>query len=80
VPGADQRRIGRRQQRVHRPLPAARHIRRTPADFGGNLAQGISIAIAGVACLLPCLFMISLVVWAIRKSWRRRRRAHISGK
>jgi hypothetical protein len=63
----------------HRPFWAP--IRRALADFGGNLAQGISIAIASVAYLLPWLFMIAVVAWVVRRLWRRwRGRANVSGK
>jgi len=63
----------------HRPFWAP--IRRALADFGGNLAQGISIAIAGVAYLLPWSFLIAVVAWVVRRLWRRRRgRANASGK
>jgi predicted small lipoprotein YifL len=56
-------------------------IRRSLAEFGGNLAQGISIAIAGVAYLLPWLFLIAVVAWVVRRLWRwRRGRANVSGK
>jgi hypothetical protein len=54
----------------HRPFLAP--IKRALADFGGNLAQGISIAISGVAYLLPWLFMIALAGWVVRRLWRRR--------
>jgi Na+-transporting methylmalonyl-CoA/oxaloacetate decarboxylase gamma subunit len=51
------------------------------AGFGSNLSQGISIAIAGVAYLLPWLVMIAIVTWVVRRLWRRRRgRANASGK
>jgi hypothetical protein len=63
----------------HRPFWTP--IRQALADFGGNLAQGISIAIASVAYLLPWLLMIAVVAWAVRRLWRRRRgRANVSGK
>jgi hypothetical protein len=63
----------------HRPFWAP--IRRSLAGFGSNLSQGISIAIAGVAYLLPWLVMIAIVTWVVRRLWRRRRgRAHASGK
>jgi hypothetical protein len=63
----------------HRPFWAP--IRRSLAEFGSNLSQGISIAIAGVAYLLPWLLMIAVLVWIIRRLWRRRRgRANASGK
>jgi len=56
-------------------------IKRSLADFGGNLAQGISVAISGVAYLLPWLVMIALAAWIARRLWRRRRgRANPSGK
>jgi hypothetical protein len=59
--------------RSDRQRPFWTPIRRALADFGNNLAQGISIAIAGLAYLLPWLFVISLVAWAARSLWRRRR-------
>ena len=63
----------------HRPFWTP--IRRSLADFGGNLSQGISIAISGVAYLLPWLLIIAVLVWIIRRLWRRRRgRANASGK
>lgn len=63
----------------HRPFWAP--IRRSLAEFGSNLSQGISIAIAGVAYLLPWLVMIAIVTWVVRRLWRRRRgRANASGK
>jgi len=48
-------------------------INRALADFGSNLAQGISIAISGLAYLLPWLFVLALAIWAGRRLWRRRR-------
>jgi hypothetical protein len=63
----------------HRPFWAP--IRRSLAEFGSNLSQGISIAIAGVAYLLPWLVMIAILTWVVRRLWRRRRgRANASGK
>jgi hypothetical protein len=56
-------------------------IRRALSEFSGNLAQGISVAIAGVAYLLPWLLIIAIVAWVVRRLWRRRRgRANASGK
>lgn len=43
------------------------------ADFGGNLSQGISSVISGVAYLLPWLVLILFGVWGSRKLWRRSR-------
>lgn len=43
------------------------------ADFGGNLSQGISSAISGVAYLLPWVVLILFGVWGGRKLWRRSR-------
>jgi len=48
-------------------------IGRASKEFGGDLAKGISIAIAGVAYLLPWVFILSIAAWAVRKLWRRRR-------
>ena len=48
-------------------------INRASKEFGGDLAKGISIAIAGVAYLLPWLVMIAIATWAVRTLWRRRR-------
>lgn len=48
-------------------------VKRAFADFGKNLSQGISIAISGVAYLLPWLLILLLAAWAGRKLWRRRR-------
>ena len=43
------------------------------ADFGRNLAQGISSAITGLAFLIPWLIMLAAFGWAARKLWRRRK-------
>ncbi len=40
-------------------------------DFGGNLSQGISSAISGIAYLLPWLVLILFGVWGCRKLWLR---------
>ena len=48
-------------------------IGRASTEFGGDLAKGISIAIAGVAYLLPWVFILSVAGWAVRALWRRRR-------
>jgi len=61
--------------RTGRQRPFWTPVRRALADFGGNLAQGISIAIAGLAYLLPWLCMLALAGWAARGLWRRRRSA-----
>ena len=48
-------------------------IRKAVADFGGKLADGISIAISALAYMLPWLFMGALAAWGVRTLWRRRR-------
>lgn len=48
-------------------------IGRASREFGGDLAKGISIAISGVAYLLPWVFMLSIATWAMRTLWRKRR-------
>ncbi len=54
----------------HRPFwsPIAQALE----DFGGNLAQGISTAISGLAYLIPWLLMLVAVGWAMLRLWRRR--------
>lgn len=42
------------------------------SDFGTNLSQGISTAITGIAYLLPWGLVLLVLVWALRKLWRRR--------
>lgn len=41
------------------------------SDFGGNLSQGISIVITGIAFLIPWLIVLAIVAWGGRKLWRR---------
>lgn len=53
-----------------RPFRAA--VGRAFADFGGNLSQGMAIAMSGLAYLLPWLGMLLLAAWGARKLWRRR--------
>ncbi len=43
------------------------------SDFGGNLSEGISIAITGIAFLIPWVIVLIIVVWGSRKLWRRRK-------
>ncbi|HMW18814.1 MAG TPA: DUF4349 domain-containing protein [Accumulibacter sp.] len=43
------------------------------ADFGGNLSQGISAAITGIAFLIPWAIVLAAVFWSGRKLWRRRK-------
>jgi lauroyl/myristoyl acyltransferase len=43
------------------------------SDFGTNLSQGVSIAISGIAYLIPWAFILGLAVWVGRKLWRRRK-------
>ena len=40
-------------------------------DFGGNFSQGISIAITGIAYLIPWGLFVLFVVWAGRRLWLR---------
>lgn len=48
------------------------------SDFGGNLSQGISTAITGIAFLIPWAIVLAVVVWGGRKLWRRRKGAKTS--
>jgi hypothetical protein len=57
-----------RHQSFGRPIALA------ISDFGTNLSQGISIAIAGVAYLIPWAFILGLATWGGRSLWRRRKR------
>ncbi|MBC3881924.1 DUF4349 domain-containing protein [Undibacterium sp. LX40W] len=41
------------------------------SDFGNNLSQGVSIAITGIAYLLPWIFFILMFIWVSRIVWRR---------
>lgn len=59
--------------RSDRQRPFWAPIRRSLEQFGSNLSQGISFAVAGVAYLVPWLFIILIAAWAVRKMWRRRR-------
>jgi len=43
------------------------------SDFGSNFSQGISIAITGIAFLIPWVIVLSIAVWGGRKLWRRRK-------
>jgi hypothetical protein len=62
----------------HRPFWAP--IGRALTDFGGNLSQGISIAVSSLAYLLPWLFIVALAAWAARRLWRRRTRNGAEGR
>lgn len=44
------------------------------SDFGNNLSQGVSIAITGIAYLIPWAVVLGLAAWVGRKLWRRRKR------
>ena len=48
------------------------------SDFAGNLSQGISIAITGIAFLTPWAMLLVIAVWGGRKLWRRRKGAKTS--
>lgn len=48
-------------------------IGRALRDFGRHLAEGISTAITGLAYLIPWLVLLSILGWAGRRLWRRRR-------
>jgi hypothetical protein len=50
-----------------------RPISLAASDFGGSLSQGISVAITGVAYLLPWVFVIGVAVLIVRRLWRRRK-------
>lgn len=41
------------------------------SDFGGNLSQGASFAVTGIAFLIPWLIVLLFGVWGSRKLWRR---------
>ncbi|BCO26819.1 hypothetical protein MIZ03_1705 [Rhodoferax lithotrophicus] len=43
------------------------------SDFGGNFSRGISIAITGIAFLIPWLIVLAIAVWGGRKLWHRRK-------
>lgn len=45
------------------------------SDFGGNLSQGVSVAITGIAYLLPWVFPLVLLVWVVRRLRRRWKRS-----
>lgn len=45
------------------------------SDFGGNLSQGVSVAITGIAFLLPWAILLFLFVWGCRTMWRRRKQS-----
>jgi hypothetical protein len=49
------------------------------SDFGTSFSQGISIAIAGVAYLIPWVFIFGFMAWAGRKLWRRRKQPKRNG-
>lgn len=51
-----------------------RPISLAAGDFGGNLAQGISSTITGIAFLIPWVLLLSLAVWVGRVLWRWRKR------
>lgn len=56
-----------RNQSFWRPIALAM------SDFGTNLSQGVSIAISGIAYLIPWAFVFGVAAWAGRKLWRRRK-------
>ena len=56
-----------RNQSFWRPIALA------VSDFGTNLSQGVSIAISGIAYLIPWTFVFVVAAWAGRKLWRRRK-------
>ena len=41
------------------------------ADFGSNLSQGVSVAITGIAYLMPWVIFLLFATWGGRKLWRR---------
>lgn len=52
-----------------------RPIGKALADFGGNLSEGISIAVTGIAFLVPSIIVLFFLVAGGVKLWRRRKRA-----
>lgn len=52
-----------------------RPIRSALSEFGRNLSEGISIAVTGIAFLIPWLFLLALFTWLGRKLWSRLRRS-----
>lgn len=56
-----------------------RPIELAASDFGTNLSQGISTAIAGVAYLIPWALIFGFMAWVGRKIWRRRKRSTRNG-
>lgn len=44
------------------------------SGFSANLSQGISIAIVGIAYLIPWIIALALAAWGGRRLWRRWRR------
>jgi hypothetical protein len=49
-----------------------RPVRMALSDFGANLSQGLSLAISGVAYLLPWVVLLGVPAWIGRRLWRRR--------
>lgn len=45
------------------------------SDFGANLSQGVSVAITGIAFLVPWAFLLGLLAWVVRRLRRRWKRA-----
>lgn len=50
------------------------------SDFSGNLSEGISVAITGIAFLIPWVVILAIVAWSVRKLWRRRKRVSTGGR
>lgn len=50
-----------------------RPIALSMSDFGSNLSQGVSVAITGIAYLIPWVLILGLAALVGRKLWRRRK-------
>ncbi|MEY8689517.1 MAG: DUF4349 domain-containing protein [Leptothrix sp. (in: b-proteobacteria)] len=48
-------------------------ISQAMGDFGGNLSQGVAVAITGTAFLIPWVVLLTVLAWGGRKLWRRRK-------
>jgi len=46
-------------------------VKRSVQDFGQNLSEGIASAIVGVAYLIPWALVLTVLVFVLRKIWRR---------
>jgi hypothetical protein len=49
------------------------------ADFGPNLAMGLSTAVTGLAYLIPWFLLLLVFGWILRKLWNRAKRSNRKG-